>query len=113
VTKLVLAERKVSWSDTAIRDLQAIVEYIAEENLQAATDTLRRIEKRAEALRAQSLRGRIVPELRGIGVMHYRELIERPWRIVYRVEAQQVFVLAVLDTRRNLQTLLLERLIRS
>jgi hypothetical protein len=61
----------------------------------------------------QAQRGRIVPELRAVGVLHYRELMERPWRIVYRIGASHVLVLAVLDSRRDLQSLLLERLIRS
>jgi hypothetical protein len=42
----------------------------------------------------------------------YRELIERPWRVVYRFERNHVYVVAVLDARRNLASLLLERLAR-
>ena len=40
-------------------------------------------------------------------------LVERPWRIIYRVEGKRVLVLAVLDSHRDLQALLLERLVRS
>jgi toxin ParE1/3/4 len=40
-------------------------------------------------------------------------VIERPWRIIYRTEADQVLVMAVLDGRRELRSLLLERLVRS
>ena len=53
-----------------------------------------------------------MPELRDAGVQ-YRELIERPWRVAYRIEPERIFIVAVLDARRDLQTLLLERLIRS
>ncbi len=40
-------------------------------------------------------------------------MIERPWRIVYRIETESVLVLAVLDGRRDLRSLLLERLVHS
>ena len=57
-------------------------------------------------------RGRIVPELRAAGVQTYRELVEGPWRIVYRYDARYVYVTAVLDARRDLSSVLLERLAR-
>ena len=108
-----MAERAVSWTRTALGDLDALIDYLAGEDPAAAERILERIEQRARGLGSQSTRGRIVPELREVGVLHYRELIERPWRIVYRVEGERVLVLAVLDARRDLQTLLLERLVRS
>ncbi len=42
----------------------------------------------------------------------HRELIEGPWRIVYRYDERSVFVVSVLDGRRDLSSLLLERLVR-
>lgn len=101
------------WTDTARNDLESLVDYIAADDPAAAMQVLDTLERRARALESQARRGRIVPELRAVGVLHYRELLERPWRIVYRIEAGRVLVLAVLDTRRDLQSLLLERLIRS
>lgn len=108
-----MAERAVAWTRTALRDLEALLDYIAADDPDAAARVLDRIEHRAGALESQSARGRVVPELREVGVLHYRELVERPWRIVYRVEGERVFVMAVLDSHRDLQTLLLERLVRS
>lgn len=108
-----MAKRAVLWTDTARLDLQSLLEYIAEQDPAAAVQVLDRIERKALTLQALSQRGRIVAELREVGVMHYRELIERPWRIVYRMDASRILVLAVLDSRRDLQSLLLERLIRS
>ena len=96
-----------------MHDLESLVEYIASESPERAGQVLDRIERRASALSTQPARGRIVPELRELGVLHYRELVEDPWRIIYRIEPGEVFVLAVLDAHRDLQTLLLERLVRS
>ena len=57
-------------------------------------------------------RGRIVPELAAVGVHGCRELLPSPWRIIYRISEDMVYVLAVVDGRRNLGDLLLERFLR-
>ena len=41
------------------------------------------------------LQGRIVPELEEHGLKIYREIIENPWRIIYKTEGQTVYILAV------------------
>lgn len=102
----------VLWTDTAIEDLGAIVDHIAADDVAAALAVLDRLQARAATLATLAARGRIVPELREIGITHYRELIERPWRLLYRMGAASVFVVAVLDSRRELDIVLLERLTR-
>ena len=107
-----MADFEVLWTDAARLDLEGIVEFIAEENPMNALTTLARVERRCRTLAALPERGRIVPELRAVDVLTYRELIEGPWRIVYRYDVNRVHVMAVLDARRELSSLLLERLVR-
>lgn len=107
-----MSATRIFWTDTAIEDLGAIVDHLAAEDPAAALAVLDRLRPRAGTLSSLTRRGRILPELREIGVSHYRELIERPWRIVYRADKTDVLVVAVLDGRRELETLLLERLTR-
>lgn len=107
-----MAEWQVAWTATAASDLRDIVDYIAQDDPAAALAALKRLRVRTTTLRNHPQRGRIVPELREAGALHYHEVLERPWRILYRIDGQRVLVLAVLDSRRDLQTLLLERLIR-
>jgi plasmid stabilization system protein ParE len=57
-------------------------------------------------------RGRMVPELDRVGERRYRELIELPWRVIYRVKDESVRVVAVIDSRRDLQTWLQEQAAR-
>lgn len=102
----------VLWTDTAIEDLGAIIEHIAADDPATALAVLDRVQTRAATLASLTSRGRIVPELREIGITHYRELVERPWRLLYRIESGTALVVGVLDSRRELQTLLLERLTR-
>jgi toxin ParE1/3/4 len=108
-----MSDHEVYWTPTALQDLVSILDHLATESPTAAAATIVRLEARAESLRTLTPRDRTVPELREIGVSQYRELIERPWRMIYTVETGRVAVMAVLDSRRDLQTLLLERLIRS
>ena len=107
-----MADFQVLWTDAARLDLERIVEFIAEENPANALTVLARLERRCQTLAALPERGRIVPEARAVDVLTYRELIEGPWRIVYRYDVDRVHVMAVLDARRELSSQLLERLVR-
>jgi len=102
----------VEWAFTARDDLESIASYIAEDSAINALSVVERIEARAETLVTLPMRGRIVPELRWHGVMTFRELIEKPWRLIYRIEADRVVVVSVLDGRRSLEDLLLDRFVR-
>lgn len=103
----------VVWTDVAHRDLEVIITYIAENDLNAAGRILREIRQKTESLGVLPERGRVVPELQTQGVLFYREIIHKPWRIIYRIESYSVFVLSVLDARRNVEDILLDRLIRT
>ena len=108
-----MAERfTVIWTPTAERDLVDIIRYIAAENARNAKRVALRLKQRVQKLDRYPKRGRYVPELRNINIYLYRELIISPWRIIYRIEKQVVYVLAVLDSRRDLESILLERFVR-
>ena len=63
-------------------------------------------------LRKLPLRGKIPTELFEIGVTEFRELHYKPYRIIYSFESPTVFAHCVLDGRRDIQTILQERLLR-
>ena len=63
-------------------------------------------------LRRLPLRGNIPTELFEIGVMEFRELHHKPYRIIYSLESNTVYVHCVLDGRRDIQDLLQGRLLR-
>lgn len=102
----------VEWATVAARDLTEIVEYIAREDPGAALRILDALEAKASSLETFATRGRIVPELLGIQLREYRELLVTPYRIIYRIEKARVVVVAVFDGRRNLEDILLDRLLR-
>jgi toxin ParE1/3/4 len=103
----------IIWSNIAENDLKYIVEYIADDSPSNALTIFKRIKQKASSLYTFPERGRIIPELRDQGILQYRELVVSPWRIIYRISEKSVFVLSVLDSRRNIEDLLLKRLTNS
>lgn len=108
-------DRRIEWSALAESDLDEIVSYIALDSPINAERVLSRLQGRAQSLKQFAEAGRTVPELRGADASgyEYRELIERPWRIVCRIEKTVVYVTAVLDSRRDLTPLLHARFARA
>ena len=101
---------KVHWSAIAEKDLKNIILYIADDSPLNARTSFQKIKEKASSLTMFPERGRIVPELQDQGIFLYRELIVPPWRIIYRISAKKVYILAVLDSRQNVEDILLKRL---
>ncbi|GBF33129.1 Doc toxin [Desulfocucumis palustris] len=102
---------QVFWTQTAQQDFKKIIEYIAADSEIQAGKVYPGIKQKAEHLSQMFLRGRIVPELRYYSILIYGELISPPWRIIYKTEENKVWVLAVIDGRRNVEDILLDRFI--
>ena len=103
---------QVLWAGVAEKDLTGIVEYIATEDPDNALAVLNRIKAGTAALDHSPKRGRVVPELIKHGISRYREIVIKPWRVIYRIEEKTVYVVSVIDGRRNVEDVLLERLIK-
>lgn len=108
---MTINEHCVFWTQTAQQDLKKIIEYIAADSHIQARRVYLAIKQKADNLRQMPLQGRIVSELRYYSIMIYRELISPPWRIIYKTEENKVWVLALIDGRRNVEDILLERFI--
>lgn len=104
---------KVIWSEVAEGDLTNIIEYISIDSPSNALKIFKKIKQKASNLYIFPKRGRIVPELRDQGILQYREIIIPPWRVVDRISKKSVYVLSVLDSRQNIEDILLKRLINS
>ena len=103
----------VMWSETSEKDLVGMVEYIAADSPSNAFEILKEIKQKALSLYAFPHRGRIVSELRDQGIILYRELIVPPWRIIYRISGKAGYILSVLDSRQNVEDMLLKKLVSS
>jgi len=56
-------------------------------------------------------KGRLVPELSSLGITSYHEIIEPPWRLIYRVTTDGIYIISLIDSRRNVEELLYKKLI--
>ncbi len=104
---------KVKWTSNAKEDLLNIVAYIKEDSPTIARDVYEKIKEKAHSSNLFPLRARVVPELQKEGITMYRELISSPWRIMYKVDSDTVYILAIFDSRQNVEELLLQKLLRS
>ena len=104
----------VRLSSDAVRDLEDICDYAAQvDGRSRAQQVLTRIEDAVAALSEFPDRGSFPDELLEFGIRRYREVFFKPWRIVYRVGDDSVFVLLIADGRRDMRTMLLRRLLRA
>jgi len=103
---------KVFLTDDAANDLDEIYDYIAlHDTPQKADYVLKQIERAFSRLSEFPERGAHPKELLALGVREYREVFFKPYRIIYRVMDKNVYVLLIADGRRDMQTLLGQRLI--
>jgi addiction module RelE/StbE family toxin len=102
---------KVKWTSNAKEDLLNIVDYMKKDSLNAARNAYEQIKEKAQSSNFFPLRGRVVPELLKEGITIYRELIAQPWRIMYKIENDTIFIMAIFDSRQNVEELLLQKLL--
>jgi toxin ParE1/3/4 len=103
--------REVAFTAAAERDLRDIYDY-EHVSLERAERLLDDLETLCAKLVELPERGNVPPELRGLGIIAYREVHPRPYRVIYRVIDDRVIIYAVLDARRDVRTLLERRLLR-
>ncbi len=102
----------VVWSESAALDLKSIVSFIAADSVQNASEAFAKIKKECQLLERFPDLGKIPVELEALQIGGYRELSINPWRIFYRKQANQIVILAVVDSRRDLEDALWNRLMR-
>ena len=90
---------KAHWTRTAVEHLVAIYEHIAQDAPLYAQRVVDRLTRRSEQIAKFPRSGRMVPEYEAPDV---REVIERPYRIIYRVKADRIDVLAVVHGAQRL-----------
>ena len=103
---------EIQWTASAQADLDEILDYIASKDSYVAAEGLHeKLIRRIGTLVARPLRCRIIPEIRAVGILDFRELIVPPYRVCFRIHGHDVVLLGVLDGRRDLAELLLQRVL--
>jgi toxin ParE1/3/4 len=94
-------------------DLYDIHQYIElNDSPERADLLLDGLERAIAGLAEMPERGHFPPELERIGIHEYREIHFKPYRVIYVIDGYNVIVYSVLDGRRDMQTLLQQRVLR-
>lgn len=96
---------EVIWTEPALQELDAIAEYIALDNVAAASALVKEVFGKIQRLERFLQSGRIPAELPN---SIYREVVVLPCRVFYREEESRVFILYVMREERQLRAYILE-----
>ncbi len=103
---------RVLLTEGAEQDLEAIYDYIAEFDDPANADhVLGRLMATAEQLAVMPERCSYPRELLDLGIKDYRQVLFKPYRLIYRVIERDIVVYVIADRRRDMQSLLGRRLL--
>lgn len=97
----------------AQQDLLELHKYVTmHDSLRKADGLIENLYKVCLRLTTMPDSGRVPPELQRIGSKDFKEIILKPYRVIYKPTKNRVLVYCILDGRRDLQDLLAERLLR-
>jgi addiction module RelE/StbE family toxin len=97
---------EITCTEPALNELDEIADYIALENPQAARKLVQRVFEHVRQLADHPESGSKPPELKG---WRYRQIVEPPCRIFYRVDGGRVVILYVMRSKRLLHRGVLHR----
>ncbi|TCT04837.1 type II toxin-antitoxin system RelE/ParE family toxin [Paralcaligenes ureilyticus] len=98
----------------AEHDLESIYDYIAEFDCVAnANYVLDRLLEAVESLSRFPERNGYPAELSTLGIREYRQTFFKPYRVIYRVVEAKVIIYVIADGRRDMQSLLAQRLLEA
>ena len=102
----------VFWTLNAQSDLKEIIEFVRMDSLNQAKRIFKKIKAESLKLIEFPNLGRTIPELDRYNLTNYQELIVEVWRIVYTQKENGIYVLSVIDSRRDLEELLFTKLFK-
>ena len=91
--------REVVWTDPAWDDLEAAAEYIARDSEFYAAALVQEVREAAASLAELAERGQTVPEFADESI---RELLVKPYRLVYKLTDEHVFIVAFIHGAQRL-----------
>lgn len=93
---------RVYWTRPALSDVRDIAGFIAKDSRAYAARMAQRLTESTRRLERFSLGGSIVPEFNDPAI---REILIRPYRVIYTVREEKCFVVAVVHGSRDLGSL--------
>jgi toxin ParE1/3/4 len=101
---------KINVTDTANHDLIEIIYYFYDLNREFSEQLYKSIKEKIHSLESLPERGIVVPELENKGIRKFRQILSGNYRIIYSIDSDTIFINSIIDSRRNLEELLIEKL---
>ncbi len=96
----------------AAKDLEELYEYIVLHDVPEKADyVLAQIENAFSSLSESPDRVVYPKELLSLGIREFREIFFKPYRIIYSIRGSNVYIMLIVDGRRDLQALLQRRIL--
>ncbi len=96
----------------AEQDLAALSDYIAKFDSEASGNyVLDELLTVVEDLIDYPERGTYPKELGALGIQEYRQTFFKPYRVIYWITGQAVYIVLIADGSRDMQSLLIRRLL--
>jgi len=89
---------EVIWAPSALDDIDSIAKYIAADSAEMASLFIDRLIEATDRLEQFPLSGRIIPEINNPDC---REVIYGAYRIMYRMEGDEVWITGVIHGARD------------
>jgi addiction module RelE/StbE family toxin len=90
--------KQIAWSESALDDLEAIADYIADSSISSARKVVTKVRDATHKLEQFPHLGMIVPEL---GDSTIRQSLILQYRMIYQVEEDRLVILSIIHTRRS------------
>jgi plasmid stabilization system protein ParE len=106
--------RKIEWTPDGVDSLNEILEYYSyRAGEKVANNIYDQIIKKIELLKLEEIKTKQTQELKDIGILNVYELVIKPWKVYYKINDgnKKVYILFVLDARRNLEELVYKKVI--
>ena len=89
---------RLIWSYKALEDIKEIFEYISRDSEFYARNVVKEIRKKVKSIKLFPRRGRVIPE---INDKNYREIFQWNYRIMYKIESQNIYILSIFHGARD------------
>jgi len=108
-----MTDYQVVLSEEAEKDLKDIATYVAKyDSPEKALKLLDNLEETCARLEKYPERGHVPKELERLSVIQYLEIFFKPYRIIYEIDQRDVYVHCIIDGRRDIESVLRQRLLR-
>ena len=89
---------EVIWAPSALEDIEQIAQFIARDSSDQAALFITRLIEATDRLGSFPVSGRLIPE---IGRSECREIIYGAYRVMYRVQGEEVWITGVVHGARD------------